>query len=230
MNNLAACSKPDVDLKSSEVRDSSLEEEMTARNVVMTRRIVSWSLCIFAFFAVKLLGASLDGFTAVVASYMPSVQKVYSSSRPMDLLVARYVAVLTPMVMLMAAYLMWGESVRKRVEFGALRMERVGRGKVERLVIMYVLGLPFVGGILFLLFAAPINLPERSHLYGQNVIHLMLRTEFGLLLFGSTAAVAAALLVLIFFFSTTHPLLIAYSRFTTVGNKFSDGEINDRRD
>jgi hypothetical protein len=112
---------------------------------------------------------------------------------PTDLgiLPANYLGLLAVLMPAFVIWLVWGEDPRMRWRYGSLQS---GRGPTEYLLMLYLLGVPFGLFFLYVVYAAPFDMPVKPHLWGQHVVYLMLNTHLGLLVFGTIGALSTAAL------------------------------------
>lgn len=172
----------------------SLHHEITKSNHIFTKKLLMcWSLTIAAFFFSIIFDVAINALTHIVAAYIPSISKLLNKGTLNSLCAANYFSLVALLLPAMTLLLIWKEDILLRTRFGAEQLARHGRGPIERIFLVYVLGVPSIIFILYVFYAAPFSLPERPHLFGQHVINFMLNSKFGLLIFGSVCAVAAAL-------------------------------------
>lgn len=150
-------------------------------------------LAVGAFFASLVFEDFANASAHLVADYVPSIDQLLRKGTPISICAANYFGLVALFLPLMILLLVWKEDVLMRARFGAEQLAGQGRGPIEKLVVGYGLGLPFISFVLYLMHTAPFDLPETPHLFGQHVIHFMLNSRLGLVLLGSITSVAAAL-------------------------------------
>lgn len=190
------------------------DTEIDQRNKLLARKIlVSWLICFATLFIVQAMETKIRSVPLFVGQYLPVIGKIQSMKSEIGQTAASYVAVLSLMVPFITLYLVWGESISARFRVGEIGLKNQGRGLLERFFVMYMLGVPFILGILFLMGAAPFDFVEIPRLFGQYVVHWMLTTMTGLAVFGSLAGVAAALLLATLIFYILLPINLLYTFF-----------------
>lgn len=164
---------------------------MTEANKKMMRKLWRvYAAIVFTFFVCLVFEAAANAVARLSALYIPSVAKLMQAPSAIGVLPANYFGVLAILMPAFIVWLAWGENAHMRWRYGKLQS---GRGPTEVVLFAYLLALPFCIFILYLMYEAPIDMPTQPRLWGQHVLHLMLNTYLGLLIFGSIAAVGAAL-------------------------------------
>jgi hypothetical protein len=177
-------------------------------NKVMTRKIFFvWG---GAFFLFLLCFTGLHGLTAIarqIANFFPFVSDQFQKATPIGDFAATYFGLAVPLVLGSTCYLLTGQDIVTRARAG---IENSG-GVLKYFLVVCLLGIPFCVLMLGLIYFAPIDVPQNPRLFGQIVVHTMINSYAGLLIFGSIAIVAAALLLSILVSYFLIPFLFLYN-------------------
>lgn len=182
------------------ISDSELRTRMTLANKKMIQKFWAvWLAIIVVFFFCLVFKQTATAIAHWSAAYVPSVAKLTQDPTAIGNLPGTYFGVLAVLMPVFVIWLAWGEDPRMRWRYGKMQS---GRGPVEFLLMLYLLGIPFCIFFLYVMYAAPIEMPAQPRLWGQHLVYLMLNTYLGLLVFGGVAAFGTALFgsVTLFYF------------------------------
>lgn len=175
----------------SEITNEKLREQMVEANKKMVGKFWwIYAAIVLTFFVCLVFQVAASAVAKWSALYIPSVAKLLQAPSAIGALPANYFGVLAILMPAFIFWLAWGEDARIRWRYGKLQS---GRGPTEFLLFGYFLALPFGIFFLYMMYEAPIEMPAQPRLWGQHVLHLMLNTHIGLLMFGSIAAFGTAL-------------------------------------
>lgn len=171
--------------------NSELRLQLDKANQQMMRKFWAMASVIVATFFFCLL---FDGTAAAIshwsATYIPSVAKLNQAPTAIGFAPANFFGVVAVLIPAFVIWLAWGEDPHLRWRYGAVV---AGRGLTEFTLMLYLLGLPFCLFFIFMMYAAPIEMPPQPRLWGQHIVHLMLNTHLGLFALGSLAAISTVL-------------------------------------
>jgi len=180
--------------------DEEVRRQVTVANERMVRKFkVIGVIIALTFFVCVAFDGPTNAVAHWAAAYVPSVAKLFKNPTSLGTMPARFFGVVAVLVPALAIWLAWGEDVRTRWRYGQMRS---GRGPTESLLMVYLLGVPFSVFVLFVMYAAPIDMPAQPRLWGQHIVYLMHNTYLGLLILGGIATFSTALFaaVLVFCF------------------------------
>lgn len=173
------------------ISDTELRSRMTLANKKMVQKFWAvWLAIIVVFFFCLVFKQTATAIAHWSATYVPSVAKLMQDPTAIGNLPGNYFGVLAVLMPVFVIWLVWGEDPRMRWRYGKMQS---GRAPTEFLLVAYLLGLPFGFFFLYMMYAAPMEMPAQPHLWGQHLVHLMLNTHLGLLAFGGVAAFGTAL-------------------------------------
>jgi hypothetical protein len=160
--------------------------KVAAANKKMGRKFLAcWALACLVYFFCLVFGDAALRISSWTAQYIPSVAKLNAPGAANNGLAGKFFGVVTPLMFAFAIFYIWGEDVLLRFRYA---WPRTGRSFVETIIWVYFLGLPFIGLAFWVFYEAPFQQPAVPRLSGQHVLHLMLNTHIGLLVFGALLA------------------------------------------
>ncbi len=173
------------------ISDTELRSRMTLANKKMVQKFWAiWLAIIVAFFFCLIFKETATAIAHWSAAYVPSVAKLMQDPTAIGNLPGIYFGVLAVLMPVFVIWLVLGEDPRMRWRYGRMQS---GRGETEFLLMLYLLGIPFCIFFLYVMYAAPIEMPAQPRLWGHHLVHLMLNTHLGLLAFGGVATFGTAL-------------------------------------
>jgi hypothetical protein len=105
-------------------------------------------------------------------------------------LVANYFSIIFALLPALVFIQAWRENFLQRVVATA---KRKGRSVLGSVLAACMLGGISSAFMLYMMYAAPGTTSDKPILYGQRIAYLMVNTEIGLLVFGSTGGIGAVL-------------------------------------
>lgn len=191
--------------------DHELQNKVTKANAQMLRKFWVIGFAIIATLVYCIVAPhSAAVISDWVAIYVPSIAKLVVNQTGIGNLPANFFGVLTFLMPAFLVLLTWGESPLLRWRYGLIQS---GRSPSEFLLTGYLLLFPFGLFVLYVMYAAPIELPSQPRLWGQHVIHLMINTYAGLFVFGGIAIFATAVVGAAVVFCFLLPLSAIKSQF-----------------
>lgn len=195
--------------------NSDLRLQIDKANQQMMRKFWAMASVIAATFFLCLL---FDGMAAAIsrwsATYIPSIAKLRQAPTGIGFAPANFFGVVAVLIPAFAIWLAWGEDPHLRWRYGAVIS---GRGLTESTLMLYLLGLPFCLFFIFMMYAAPIEMPPQPRLWGQHIVHLMLNTHLGLFALGIMAAISTVLFGMVSLISISLPFAAIKKHFTQRG-------------
>lgn len=169
----------------------SLEAQLEKANRKFMRKF--WG-CFLISAAIYVLCLIFDDAAASiskwVAHYVPSIAKLNAPNVGLNGFAGKYFGVAICIFPFLLLWFCWNENVFLRFR---VSQPKSGRGFIETLFFVYILGIPMIAFFFFTLYAAPIDMPVQPRLSGQVALHIMINTYLGLLVFGATVITGMAL-------------------------------------
>ena len=176
------------------------------QSVYNKRFLHCWIVNLLIYAIALVFEKQLTPLVSWMSGYIPSIQMLNIGNQ-IEQFAARYFALCTLVLPIMTVYLAWGQNPLERIRAGAV----INKTPLWKTIFFLVLGLPFCLLILFVLYAAPIPMPETPRLSGQHVLHLMTNTHLGLLVLGSVLMIG----ILIFILAALCIILLPFFYFFT---------------
>lgn len=193
-----------------------IELQIQAANRILVRKIwIIVLIVIGTFLTCALLDEPAFSISKWAAAYVPSVAKLWKDQTSLGSLPAKFFGVSVMLVPAFAIWLMWAQDPNIRLRAALIQS---GKSKTELLLMQYFLGFPFGVFCIFLLYAAPFEVPKRGSSIGQSIFNLMLETHIGLLLFGGIAILATTLISSFLVIYLWLPLFSIYKSITQGAN------------
>jgi hypothetical protein len=192
------------------------QELVTAANKKLNRKIfICWAIAALTFLLCLLFDTWANSISLWTAKYIPSVAKLTTKPSLLGGFTGKYFGVACLLIPIFSLVYMWRENVLARFRYA---QPRSGRSLFEAVIFVYVLGLPFIALLFFVLYIAPIEIAADPRLSGQVVLHVMLNSYLGLFIFGT---------LLITFLPVISATFIGFLwlPFATAINHFSSKEI-----
>ena len=195
----------------------SNEECATATIKKLDRKLfVCWGITVSVYFLCLLFDGLAHSISLWTAKYIPSIAKLNTEPAPLNGFTGNFFGVASLLIPFYLLSFGWQENILMR--FRHLQ-PKSGRGLIETIVVVYVLGLPFLSLVFFIFYAAPLELSDNPRLSGQVVLHNMLNSYFGLFVFGTVLIPALALLAAIFIAYIWLPFSAVIYYFSTKDSK-----------
>ena len=151
--------------------------------------LVTWFSFILVFFLCFIFKDMAEIIGHFVAKYIPMVDKFIRQPTDIGDLPANYFAALSILIPVFSLWIALGDDVLARCRYGN---SRLGRGKLETFVFVYVLSAPALAAIIYMAYFAPFSFSGPSKNFGQQLFILMLNTNIGLLVLGSFAGLVVS--------------------------------------
>jgi hypothetical protein len=159
------------------------EAIVTAANKKLNRKFIfCWAITATIYFLCLLFDGLAENISLWTAKYIPSISKLTVKPSPLNGFTGKFLGVACLLMPIFLITYIWREKILLRFKYF---QPKTGRGLTETLIVGYLLGLPLVGLIFFIFYAAPIDIPADPRLSGQLVLHAMLNTHSGLFVFGT---------------------------------------------
>ncbi len=148
-----------------------------------------WLVAVALFALCLLFNDQAFAIASWTAKYIPSVEKLLQPGMALENLAGKYFGVLVSFLPLFVIAIVWGEDIRIRF---LSTSKKPGKSILKNLIFVYLLGIPFLIFFLTVFYAAPFEMPTAPRLAGQHVLHFMIATYPGLLLFGSVLGISVS--------------------------------------
>jgi hypothetical protein len=173
------------------MRQIKVDDWLKEQSVYNKRFLHCWIVNLLIYAIALVFEKQLTPLASSMSGYIPSIQMLNIGNQ-MERFAAKYFALCTLVLPIMTVYLAWGQNPLERIRAGAV----IRKTPLWKTIFFLALGLPFCLLILFILYAAPIPMPETPRLSGQHALHLMTNTYLGLLVLGSVLMIGILIFIL----------------------------------
>ena len=168
-----------------------LDLRLAALNQKLLRKLWwCWVVAIALFFLSLLFNDFAFAIATWTAEYIPSIEKLLQPGMALEKLAGKYFGVLVCFLPIFVLAIVWREDIRIRFLSTA---KKPGKSILKNFIGVYFLFIPLVIFFLAVFYAAPFDMPTVPRLAGQHVLHFMIATYPGLLLFGSALGMSIAI-------------------------------------
>lgn len=168
-------------------------EELNCINKKLPRSALQcWAFFVLVFFACHLFEEKIYPISLSAIGFIPSLRKIAMLGDPISRFAAMYffMGILTmPIALVIFSF---HENMQFRLRLGIKRQ----RTRLRGLATIYLVALPFFAFVIFFYFWLPIDI-SAPRLWGQQVVHLVISSQPGLLFLGSFSLMVLAYIFLV---------------------------------